>query len=167
MKVVNKKLFFLYAHPCGDVLVRRGSMSREVLERIRSNLKEGGEVKESPELFKVAYKLQCMLAEEMGKKEIDEEVIREYYWRKHDEHVMEESRVMKDVIPVLCRVFPAKVVKLEGEEGVVETPVGRRKVNIEFIPNVCVGDFLTVHYSYACERIDEDEFKKLWREKNE
>jgi len=165
LKVVNKKLFFLYAHPCGDVLVQRGSMGRKVLERIRKSLKEG-RVVESPEVFKVAYKLQCMLAEEMGKKEIDEEVIREYYWRKHDEHVMEESKEKNDVIPERCIIFPAKVVEKEGEEAVVETPVGKRNVNIEFVPNVCVGDFLTVHYSYACEKIDESEFKKLWREKN-
>ena len=166
MRVTDKKLFFSYAHPCGDVLVRRGSMEKEVLEGIREKLRKGEKVDAEPKLFRVAYALLSMLAMERGKKEIDEEVMHEYYWRKHDEHVMNEARSRQDIIPSMCRVFPARVIEVSGKEAVVETPVGERSIKIEFVPNVHEGDFVTVHYAYACERIGETEFKKLWGEKN-
>lgn len=167
MRVKNKRLFFSYAHPCGDVLVKRGSMESRVLEGIRNRLRRGKPMNEDPKLFKVAYALLSMLATEKGKKEIDEEIIHDYYWRKHDEHVMSESKIKEDVIPKMCKVFPARVIEVKGKDAVVETPVGERRVNIEFVPNVHAGDFVTVHYSYACERMGEGEFKKLWGEKNE
>jgi hydrogenase maturation factor len=166
LRVRNKGLFFSYAHPCGDVLVKRGSMEEGTLRGIREKLRKGEEVNAEPELFKVAYALLSMLATEKGKKEIDEEIIHDYYWRKHDEHVMSEAKNKQDIIPERCKVFPARVIEVKGKDAVVETPVGERSINIEFVPNVHVGDFVTVHYCYACERISEDEFKKLWREKN-
>lgn len=162
----DKGLFFSYAHPCGDVLVKRGSMEENTLKEIREGLKKGGEIKAEPKLFRVAYALLCMLAAERGKKEIDDDVIREYYWRKHDEHVMEEAKNRSDIIPHMCKVFPARVVGVREKEARVETPVGERRINIEFVPNVHAGDFVTVHYAYACEKIGEGEFKKLWGEKN-
>lgn len=166
MEVANKRLFFLYAHPCGDVLVRRGRMKEETLRRIREKLRGGGEVDEDPRLFRVAYAFLKIIASEKGKGEIDEEVIHEYYWRKHDGYVMEQAKEREDIVENLCRVFPGRVVEVNGGEAVVELPVGRRKVNIEFLPNLHLGDFVTVHYSYACERIDGRTFRKLWGEKN-
>lgn len=166
MRVRNKRLFFSYAHPCGDVLVKRGSMERDSLERIRERLRRDGKIDADPRLFKVAYALISMLADEKGRKEIDDELLREYYWRKHDGHVMEEAKNRNDIIPDMCVVFPARVIYAKGKKAVVETPVGRRSINIEFVPNVHAGDFVTVHYSYACERIGEEEFRRLWGEKN-
>lgn len=166
LKVVNRRLFFSYAHPCGDVLVKRGSMERSSLEGIRSSLRNGEPVGANPRLFKVAYALLSMLASEKGKKAIDDEVIHEYYLRRHDEHVMSEAKIKEDIIPEMCRVFPGRIIEAHGKAARVETPVGERNINIEFVPNVHAGDFVTVHYSYACERIGEGEFKKLWGEKN-
>jgi hydrogenase maturation factor len=166
LRIANKRLFFLYAHPCGDVLVKRGSMSKETLERIRERLKSGKKIDTDPKLFKVAYALLSMLANERGKRAIDDEILHEYYWRKHDEHVMSEAKIKDDVIPEMCRVFPARVIEVKGRNARVETPVGGRSINIEFVPNVHADDFVTVHYSYACEKIGEGKFKKLWGEKN-
>lgn len=163
----DKKLFFSYAHPCGDVLVKRGRMGESTLRSIRKRLRVGDDINADPKLFRVAYALLSMLAKERGKKEIDAEVIREYYWGKHDEHVMSEAQSRKDIIPEMCKVFPARVIEVSGEEARVETPVGERSINIEFVPNIHAGDFVTVHYSYACERIGEGEFRKLWGEKDE
>jgi len=164
--VKNKRLFFSYAHPCGDVLVRRGSMSEETLDRIRKRLMGGEEVDADPKLFKVAYALLSMIAEKEGKREIDDEVIHKYYWKEHDEHVMNEAKIKEDIIPEMCRVFPGRVLEVRGKEAIVETPVGKRSINIEFIPNVHTGECVAVHYFYACERISEDVFNKLWGEKN-
>jgi hydrogenase maturation factor len=166
MKVSNKKVFFLYAHPCGDVLVKRGSLPAETLEGIRQDLRSGGDVKADPKLFKVAYAILTMIAKRVGKRTIDEEVMHEYYWKEHDEHVMNESKIKEDVIPEMCKVFPGRILYARGKGAVVETPVGRRSINIEFVPNISVGDCVTVHYNYACERIDESLFRGLWREKN-
>jgi len=166
LRVENRKLFFSYAHPCGDVLVRRGSMDARVLARIRENLRKGESIPERPELFKVAYALMKMLAEEMGKSRIDDEVMHEYYWRRHDGHVMDEAKIKSDIVPEMCIIFPARIVNIEGNEADVEILVGRRRVNIEFVPKVSVGDYVTVHYCYACEKINENLFRSLWREKN-
>lgn len=46
-------------------------------------------------------------------------------------------------------------------EGIALTPYGRRKVNIDFLPNVGVGQHVIVHYNYVVEGIDGKQFEEL------
>jgi len=166
MEVTNKKLFFLYAHPCAEVIVARGAMKQEELDSIRHSLLLGKTPDAPPIAFRVAYRLLEFIAKKKNKDCIDEEVMHDYFWHSHDEFVLEECKHRPDVCADKCIVYPAEIKKVDGNEAEALTPIGVRKVNISFTPKVKQGDFVTIHYDYACEKIPEKTFKELWSEKS-
>ena len=96
-------------------------------------------------------------AKGMGKKEIDRDVIRRYFWFGHPACIRERVKEYSDIEPHMCTVLPGKVL----EEGAVETPLGERKVRNDFVPDVRPGDWVTVHYSYIVERISERQAEQI------
>jgi poly-beta-hydroxyalkanoate depolymerase len=80
LPIKNKELFLRYAIPCGEVLVRRGELQNDILEELSQSVSEGKEIRIPIEkIFKVASRMCTILAKQMRKKEIDEEVIRRYF----------------------------------------------------------------------------------------
>lgn len=60
----------------------------------------------------------------------------------------------------MCLAIPMKVEKIEGEFAIVSTGKNKRKVNISFVKNVKIGDYLIVHAGFAIEKLDREEAKK-------
>lgn len=141
VEVKDRRLFFLYAHPCGDVLVKEGRLKAEQLVEVRRSLLDGRDGGE-PSLFRAALRKLEETAREMGKDRIDSEVIREYFLRKHNEDVDRE-----------CRVLIGCVESVMGDTALIRIGDETRKVNIEFVGKVKEGDVLSVHYDYACEKL--------------
>jgi hydrogenase expression/formation protein HypC len=60
----------------------------------------------------------------------------------------------------MCLAIPMKVVELEGSFGKVEAEGVRRKVSLQLLPDVNLGDYVLVHAGFAIEKIDEQEAKR-------
>lgn len=54
----------------------------------------------------------------------------------------------------MCLAVPLKVESIEGKNAVCEFNGVRRKVHIDFVPNVKVDEFVLVHAGFAIEIID-------------
>jgi len=150
------RLFFLYAHPCGEVLVAKGRIKASQLAAVRKALLKGGTPKQSPLLFEKAVERLGITASQIRLPLMDEESIRKHFWFDHDDVVEDRAN---------CRILPAKVLKVDSSNALASTPLGLRNVNISFAGKVRPGDLLTVHYNYACEKIGKDDFERLWKVK--
>lgn len=153
MRLSARRLFFLYAHPCGEVLIRKKRMARSQLLSIRRSLLRHEIPRESPSLFSTAMGQLTLTAARLRRPSIDSSAVRHYFWHGHDRLVGKNA---------LCRILPARVIKANGRKALVSTPAGLRNVNIPFTGKVKPGDTLTVHYNYACERIPQNDFRRLW-----
>ncbi|MBU3188794.1 HypC/HybG/HupF family hydrogenase formation chaperone [Clostridium bowmanii] len=59
----------------------------------------------------------------------------------------------------MCLAVPGKVVKIEGNKGIVEIGNVRREIFMHLVPDVCVDEYVLVHAGCAIETIDEEEAK--------
>lgn len=159
------KTFFLYAHACGDVLVKRGTITKKQLEGIRRKLCNEGKAKLNPLIFKKGFTRLKDYAKKKGKR-LNDEVASRYFLTQHNKSVMTVIRTAEDVNPKKCFISPGMMVSVDARRGtgVAFTPFGRRKVIIRFAPKLNAGDLVSLHYDYACEKISRGDFKRLWRE---
>jgi len=170
-KLKEKRLFLNYAIPCIAERVRRGEFTQEEFEKFCEDLSKGKEPtdEELYSLFPVAMNFISNSAQKLDKIKdneviIDKDVIHQYFWYDHDSVV--KNRMNPDKQDY-CLVLPAKIKEVDGKEGLVETPKGERQVSLAFIGNKnLINKHVTIHYYHACEIISEEEFNKLWGQKN-
>ncbi len=60
----------------------------------------------------------------------------------------------------MCLAIPMKIVKIDGETGLVKTGGLKRKANLSLIKSPKVGDYILMHAGFAIEKLKEDEAKK-------
>jgi hydrogenase expression/formation protein HypC len=67
----------------------------------------------------------------------------------------------------MCLAVPGKIVSIEGEDSVFRT--GRvdfsgvvKQVNLAYVPEAKIGDYVLVHVGFAINIIDEDEAQKVF-----
>ncbi len=159
----NKELFLRYAIPCGEVLVKRGDLNREVLKKLDERTRDGKDTKLPVEkYFPVAGKMCEILASRAGKSRIDEEDIRRYFLREHDKAIRWRRLFFKDVNLKECLVKPGRVMKA-GEKTVLNTPLGRRVLEKNFEPEIRRNDWVSFHYDHICERLSSEQAKSMLR----
>lgn len=61
----------------------------------------------------------------------------------------------------MCLATPSKVIKIEKDWAVVETPDHSHRVNICLLKNVKIGDYLLVHGEMALNKLSKSEAKKI------
>ena len=160
----SRVLFLKYALPCADTLVKRGSVSSKLIEKSIKNISLNRKLSDHPEkIFKTAYGMCEKIARRTSKKFIDEIVIRRYFLFEHDKVVDSRYKTFKDFNPLLCRVFPGKILKIRNERALTKTIIGNKIYRTNFIQNLKIGDYVVVHRSFAVERISGNIFKKLWK----
>ncbi len=54
----------------------------------------------------------------------------------------------------MCLAIPMKIKKIEEKFAIVEAARILRRVNIQMLPDIKVGDFILVHAGFAIEKID-------------
>ncbi len=54
----------------------------------------------------------------------------------------------------MCLAIPMKVISIEDYEGIVELGGLRRKVNLQLLAKVGVGDYVIVHAGFAIQKLD-------------
>ena len=60
----------------------------------------------------------------------------------------------------MCLAVPMKVVKIDGDEGIVTTFALTRKVNFALLKGVRVGDYILLHAGFAIAKVNPEEAKK-------
>ena len=57
----------------------------------------------------------------------------------------------------MCLAVPLRLNEINGASGVGEFDGVRRKVQLTFVPNAKVGDYVIVHAGFAVEIMDEEQ----------
>lgn len=67
----------------------------------------------------------------------------------------------------MCLAIPGKVISISGDDPIMKT--GRidfggviREVNLCYVPEVKIGDYVVVHVGFALSIVDEDEANKVF-----
>lgn len=67
----------------------------------------------------------------------------------------------------MCLSIPGKVLEIQFQEGIKFGKVDfggiQKRVCLEFLPDVSVGDYALVHVGFAIARVDEEEAAKTYR----
>jgi hydrogenase maturation factor len=164
LEIIDKELFLKYAIPCGHVLVNRGSLEKEVLERLNKKMIDNQAIRENiSEYFPVAAKMTTLIAKRLSKDVVDEEVVRQYFLQEHDQAVKWRSSIFPDIPKDECMIQPGKVKDISEESLLVNTPRGELEFKRDFVPEALKGDMVTVHYDFVSEMIDKESFDKLMK----
>ncbi|NIO22549.1 MAG: hypothetical protein GTN38_00795 [Candidatus Aenigmarchaeota archaeon] len=169
LPIRNKELFLRYAIPCGEVLVNRGELREELLKKLNDSVKNRQEIDFPVEgIFKVATRMCSILAKRMGKKEIDDEVIRRYFLLEHEKAIIWRKQIRPDLDVRECLVYPGRVLRIDPDKVLVRTKLGEKFFRNDFVGNLKNGDRVSVHYDYVSERIKQNHVNRmLRRRKNE
>jgi hydrogenase expression/formation protein HypC len=55
----------------------------------------------------------------------------------------------------MCLAIPARVIELlPAAEGVIELGGVRKRISLELVDGIAVGDYVIVHVGYALQRLD-------------
>ena len=66
----------------------------------------------------------------------------------------------------MCLAVPMKIVKVNGDEGLVESSGLKRKANFSLIKSPKIGEYVLLHAGFAIERIKEKEAQKTLKALN-
>ena len=60
-----------------------------------------------------------------------------------------------------CLVYPGRVLKLGDENMLVRTPLGERMLRNDFAHDMRPRDWVSVHYDYVSEKINESYARRM------
>lgn len=60
----------------------------------------------------------------------------------------------------MCLGIPLKITSIDGKEGTGELNGIKRKIRIDLIEDLNIGDYVMVHAGFAIEKIDEADAKE-------
>ncbi|MDD5496490.1 MAG: HypC/HybG/HupF family hydrogenase formation chaperone [Candidatus Omnitrophica bacterium] len=60
----------------------------------------------------------------------------------------------------MCLGIPMKVVKIDGDEGVVEAGGLRKRANLSLTKGLRIGDYVLLHAGFAIEKLKDKEARK-------
>ena len=63
----------------------------------------------------------------------------------------------------MCLGIPMKVVKIDGDDCIVESGGLRKKANLSLMKGLKIGDYILLHAGFAIEKIKDSEAKKTLR----
>jgi len=162
MIIKDRLLFLKYALPCANTLVKRGTVSKEYVDKlIKEVARNKVPVENAEKIFKVATSMCFNIAEKMKKDSVDSEVIRQYFLFEHDKVVDDRFKLMGDFNPIDCKTYAGKVLSVHDKYAIVETPLGKRKYKTVFAKDVKKNDYVVVHFDYIVEKISSKIAEKM------
>jgi len=165
LPIKDRELFLKYAIPCGEVLVDRGELKQRLLNKMKDSVIDQKELNcDIENTFKVATRMCTILGANMGKSEIDEEVIRKYFLHEHEKAIQWRMQIKPDVVPERCRVYPGRVVSENNKGVLLNTPLGRVVAKTDFMDSLKTGDWVSMHYSRIAEKIPKKEADSMINE---
>lgn len=158
----NRELFLRYAIPCGEVLVDRGELREELLKKLNDSVRDKQEIDIPVErVFKVATRMCSILAKQMGRKEVDDEVIRRYFLLEHEKAIRWRKEIRPDLSVKDCLVHPGRILRIDPDRILVRTKLGEKFFRNDFAEGLKTKDWVSVHYDYIAERIKRDHVNKM------
>jgi|SRR3989344_595458 len=150
----SRILFMKYALPCAGTLVRRDIVSKEYIDNLIEAVKNNQHIpKDAEKIFKVALSA-CSLIALDNEKQIDSDVIREYFLFRHDDMIDKRYEEMGDFDPEACRTRAGVVEFLEEKFAIVKNPSGKRKYRSDFVVDLQKNDIVVTHWNFIVEKID-------------
>lgn len=61
----------------------------------------------------------------------------------------------------MCLAIPAKIVEINGCDGVVDLSGVQRKIRLDLLPDAKIGDYVLLHTGFAIETVDEERAKEI------
>jgi len=166
MEISNRILFFKYALPCAETLIKRGNLTPEEFDKMLAKVVKGEEPEKSSEsVFKVAMAHLKLISMQKKKNEVDEDTIREYFLFGHDEAVDERFEEMGDFDQEKCRIYPGVVKEVKNGKALVETPIGTEPFRNDFVKDLKALDTVVVHRNFVIEKISKSLAVKLLESK--
>ncbi len=67
----------------------------------------------------------------------------------------------------MCLAVPGRIVTIEGDDpilraGIVDFSGVTKRVNLSYVPDAKIGDFVLVHVGFAISTVDEEEAAKVF-----
>jgi len=167
-KMKPEILFLKYAFPCSMVLMQRKEITQKTFYALEKAAINNQQVKRKllEKIYFRAITRMKALAKEKNKNYFSEEVVREYFTKRHnqlldgmfqnftDKGIDIDSRA-PSALKQLCKVFRAKIIrKCKGYYIVKYSNKKTRPVLSDLLPKAEVGDIVTIHYGYAVEKLD-------------
>ena len=151
-------LFLKYAFPCSFVLLSRGEITEEEHKLIYKSAKEGKMHLPKERIEKIFWR-----AIEHVKNMSDLSSVQEYWQFNHNKKIKAEKfkSIPKDLIKE-CFVIPCEIVSVSNSHAVVKSEFLDKIVRVkkDFV-NIRIGDKVTKHYDYLCEKIPENLYIKI------
>ena len=152
-------LFLKYAFPCAFIIKQRAEISdfeHQILEDAAINNKVL-ERKFLEKIFFRAFERIEKLAKELNKDKWDYEVIKEYFTDRHNSIIdegMYSYAEAPESLKNLCKVHKAEIIQIKDDSLIVKYNKEKlRPVIKSLVKNVKIGDFVTIHYGYAVEKL--------------
>lgn len=57
----------------------------------------------------------------------------------------------------MCLAIPMKILKIDGEEAIVELDGFQKEINISLMEEAAVGDYVMVHAGFAIQKVDPED----------
>jgi hypothetical protein len=161
----DRRLFMKYAAPCAGTLVCRGNISQNEVDELIDIVKNGGFLPVGVEnIFKVAFSACSLIAIDSGKREIDRDVIHQYYLFSHDKMIDVRYEEMGDFDPEACRIRPGVVVATGNGFAIVENSRGTGTYRTDYC-SVGKGDTVVTHWDFVVEKINRAVAEEMKRQK--
>ena len=152
-------LFLKYAFPCAFIIKQRAEISdfeHQILEDAAINNKVL-ERKFLEKIFFRAFERIEKLTKELNKDKWDYEVIKEYFTDRHNSIIdegMYSYAEAPESLKNLCKVHKAEIIQIKDDSLIVKYNKEKlRPVIKSLVKNVKIGDFVTIHYGYAVEKL--------------
>jgi len=155
-----ERYFLKYAYPCSFVLVDLGKITDEKRKELEQKLltNEPVDREELESIFKAAFKRLKEIAKQEDKDYWDLDVIKEYFFgEKHNDFIDKQDGMYAEVSPTirgLCKVHKAEVTERRENVLTVKYDGISRNIFATLVPDVKVGDKVSVHWAFAIEKLD-------------
>jgi hypothetical protein len=161
--MIPEILFMKYSVPCAQVLVTIGKITEKKFQELKEKTRkeEPMEKEELEKIFEAAFRRIKDLAKRMGKDPWDEDVIIKYFrGQEHNQYIDDGEGAygkVDDRFKERCKVRVGKIRNIKKIESntILEVEIDNeiRIVFGDLIKEPKVGEAVTVHQFYACEKI--------------
>ena len=154
-----EQYFLKYSFPCAHVLVEHGSITEEKLEEIRQNVIYDKIMKrdELEFLFPAAFRRIRDVAVKMYKDVWSMEVLKKYFLEEHNHYIEQQEgnyASFGKTFREFCKVNIGKVTAKEADILTVRYGDKERIVLTEILPDVKIGDKVSIHQGFAVEKFE-------------
>ena len=149
-------LFLKYAFPCTIVKMQRGELTQEEFDKLENAAADNKILPREflEKTYSNAFRRMGKVSEELKKDIWSIEVIKDYFLNKHNEMIDNNEEIYSrapETLKELCKVYKSKVIDIRGDYMIVKYNDKTRSVMKTLVPNVKIGDTVTIHYGYAVE----------------